>query len=817
MKNSTRDATYATLARIAGLALVVLCVLFQRRGLLDWSELAFLGTCIGLQETFLRMHTLRRLRTPMLVLYSMLPLLLVLYHGVEIKSHAGDFVKIVLYTPLPLVLVSVQIMVLYVRESSRLISVVLVLALFSTVIGVRRPLDDAVWPWLAAIGAAGSLFLMLQYPGMLYHGVYVARRRGTLPPAGRPGGIMRGAFFGVLPLLTSSVLLLSLFLYFALPRYEPEEQPPGPIGTGPEQPGGRQSPGGPLGGPREPTGGPRDPAAPASVSGLSSGVDLGDFGEIKRSQTPALDLRQLEAGGDALQRVYLRAFTYSSFDGMRWAPLGAGATTTFEVQDGANRTLPGAPRPRGRDWKTRRFVVTLREAGLGSGGQLPLATEPSMISTYSGALYYDTVSNTVRAPSIRAAESYEVTAIQLQSTPARLKALFAGRGPSPTPRPEYLQIPNGLKEQIRRRFGFYPRFAEMVRAARPGENAGNLGVYAAATDIVAMFREARLEGTQTPAWTYSLDFRPEPGPDALARFLDTTTNQSERFGHCEYFASAMCILLRCYGVPARVAAGFLADKPNEEGVFEVTASAAHAWVEAYIEGFGWIAFDPTPSEGGSDDSGAQVDEPPVQPDTPDAVQDDGPEGESAEAPPPTDWLRRYDGKAQKQVYSQLEQIVSDASGRVDEFLDRLTSWLPDTLFPQSGILRTLLLVLPPAMLAAWLLWRRRRRKLIEAKVLRQMGEGGRKRERGLYLQLLLLLARYGFQKRASETPREFARRVLRRGGSRHEPVLELTELYYALRFGLDADLEADFRRALAQYSDALRAASAEKSPPPASA
>lgn len=815
MKNGTRESAYTTLSRAAGLALVVLCVLFQRRGLMDWSELAFLGACIGLQESFLRTQKLRRLRTPMLVLYSMLPLILVLYHGVEIKSHAGDFVKIVLYTPLPLVLVSVQIMVLYVRESSRLVSVVLVLALFSTVIGVRRPLDDAVWPWLAAIGAAGSLFLMLQYPGMLYHGVYVARRRGALPPAGRPGGIMRGAFFSVLPLLTTSVLLLSLVLYFALPRYEPEEQQPaGPIGTGPEQPDGGRSPMGGGGGPRDPNGGTRDPSAPASVSGLSSGVDLGDFGEIKRTETPALDLRQLNAEGDALQQVYLRAFTYANFDGARWAPLDANATTIFEVQDGSDRTLPGAPRPRGRDWKQRRFSVTLREAGLGSGGQLPLATEPGSIGAYSGALYYDTVSNTVRAPAIKATESYEVTAMQLDSTPARLKSLFAGRGPSPSPRPEYLQVPAGLRPEIQRRFGFYQRFADMIRPPRPGENPGGVGVYAAATDIVTMFREARLGGTDTPAWTYSLDFRPDPGPDALARFLDTTTSKSERFGHCEYFASAMCILMRCYGVPARVAAGFLAAKPNEAGVFEVTGAAAHAWVEVYVQDYGWIAFDPTPPETSSGDSGTQVQQPPRQPDIPDAT---APEGEQAEPPPPTDWLKRYDSKAQKQAFTQVEQFVSDASDRIDQALTTVTDWLPDKLFPQSGIVRALLLVLPPSVLMLLLLLRRRRRKKIEAKVLRQMGEGGRKRERSLYFQLLLLLARYGFQKRASETPREFARRVLRKGGSQHEPVLELTEIYYALRFGLDSDLEADFRRALAQYSDALRVASAEKSPPPASA
>ena len=47
-------------------------------------------------------------------------------------------------------------------------------------------------------------------------------------------------------------------------------------------------------------------------------------------------------------------------------------------------------------------------------------------------------------------------------------------------------------------------------------------------------------------------------------------------------------------------------------------------------------------------------------------------------------------------------------------------------------------------------------------------------------------------------------RVTRRGGDRHAPILKLTELYYALRFGLDRGLESDFKRELARYADGLR-------------
>ncbi|MCB9894291.1 MAG: DUF3488 domain-containing protein [Planctomycetes bacterium] len=803
MNAGARESLYSALARLSGLVLVVLCVLFQRRGLMDWSELVFLGLCIGMQETFLRLHVLRRLRTPMLVFYSMMPLMLVLYHGTQIRSLQGDFVQIVLYTPLPLVLVSVQIMVLYVRENSRLVSVVLVLALFSTVIGVRRPMDDSIWPWLAAIGAAASLFLMLQHPGMLFHGVYMNRRRGVLPPSGRPGGIIRGSFFSVLPLFTMSVLVASLFLYFSVPRLDAQSDGEGGyiIGTDPGNTGGQIPPDRPNpGGGNQPDNPdkPPDPTGPATVSGLSNGVDLGDFGEIKRSNTPALDVRLVAPPRERVQQVYLRAFTYAQFDGQRWEPFKGTSATSREVAAGQRRDLPGAQYSRMAGWKDRRYQVTLKEAGVGSFGQLPVPVEAQALTNYADPLYYNAADGGVLAPQAKPGDSYDVFAHQLTASTEQMRAALRGRGPASSPRPAYLQVPEDLRSAIKQRFTFYDIFEAKVRSP-------DQGAYATASDIVAMFATFKLTDRKTAAWTYSLDFRPEPGPDAIARFLDTKAEKPERFGHCEYFASAMCALLRCYGVPSRVVAGFLANKPNDDGVFEVTAASAHAWVEVYFDNYGWLAFDPTPSDtsnaGGDTDPVVQDPkntDPKGDPNNPDEAAADGGEAQ------PKDWLKRYDSRAQQEVFRNIGGTVKEVVRSVDGFLARLMAWLPDWLFPSSGILRAACVLLPPAIVVLVMLFLRRKRKKIEAKVLKQMGEGGRKRERSLYFQLLLLLARHGFQKRASETPREFARRVLRKGGEMHKPILELTEIYYALRFGLEGEMESDFKRELAKYSSALR-------------
>jgi transglutaminase-like putative cysteine protease len=65
-------------------------------------------------------------------------------------------------------------------------------------------------------------------------------------------------------------------------------------------------------------------------------------------------------------------------------------------------------------------------------------------------------------------------------------------------------------------------------------------------------------------------------------------------GYCEYFATAMTMMLRTQGIPARYVRGYLPGDLLQNGSYEVTGAAAHAWVEVYFPGFGWVRFDPTP-------------------------------------------------------------------------------------------------------------------------------------------------------------------------------------------------------------------------------
>lgn len=80
----------------------------------------------------------------------------------------------------------------------------------------------------------------------------------------------------------------------------------------------------------------------------------------------------------------------------------------------------------------------------------------------------------------------------------------------------------------------------------------------------------------------------EGAAGTLHEFLTTDAG-----GHCEFFASALAIMLRVKGVPARVVTGYRANRWNG-ATLQVTNMDAHAWVEAHLEGKGWVTLDPTP-------------------------------------------------------------------------------------------------------------------------------------------------------------------------------------------------------------------------------
>jgi transglutaminase-like putative cysteine protease len=191
---------------------------------------------------------------------------------------------------------------------------------------------------------------------------------------------------------------------------------------------------------------------------------------------------------------------------------------------------------------------------------------------------------------------YELTSAVPTSSAAEL---HQEEGPDPTEvRDRFLQLPDALPERVR-------KLGEQLVAA---ENSR----YDAAAAVESYLKHR---------YAYSLDaHQPPEGADFVDRFLFV-----DRIGYCDHFSTAMVVLLRSGGVPARWVKGFAPGDPvsstaavageTDGGVipastasgtgstelrrYTVTYADAHSWVEVYFPETGWVAFDPTPGFGES--------------------------------------------------------------------------------------------------------------------------------------------------------------------------------------------------------------------------
>jgi len=89
---------------------------------------------------------------------------------------------------------------------------------------------------------------------------------------------------------------------------------------------------------------------------------------------------------------------------------------------------------------------------------------------------------------------------------------------------------------------------------------------------------------------YTLDVAPPPPERDVVDFFLFDLRQ----GYCDYYATAMVVLARSVGLPARLAVGYAVGRYDEEkGFYQVTEEDAHSWVEVYFPRYGWIPFEPT--------------------------------------------------------------------------------------------------------------------------------------------------------------------------------------------------------------------------------
>ncbi|MEP7003964.1 MAG: transglutaminaseTgpA domain-containing protein [Chloroflexota bacterium] len=292
----------------------------------------------------------------------------------------------------------------------------------------------------------------------------------------------------------------------------------------------------------------------AGVSGPSR-LRGASFSEAFRlGQSPNLSDRVVMTV-DAPSGHFWRAFTYDFYTGSGWR-----GTETDKVDKVTPPSL-------GRERFDATFDLQVPQQGL-----LFAPNEPARVSIpaqfQTGAdRTYSTALRAVR--SSQASGTYTVTAFVSTADKALLR-----RGPTVYPeyiRQKYLQLPSTLPQRVR----------DLAHKIVVGSNNDP---YDLADTIESYLRITYHYAPQVKA--------PPPGRDPVDYFL---FDLKEDF--CEYFASSMVVLLRELGVPARVVEGYTAGTldPNT-GKFVVKELDAHAWVEAYFPTYGWIEFEPTPSQ-----------------------------------------------------------------------------------------------------------------------------------------------------------------------------------------------------------------------------
>ena len=263
------------------------------------------------------------------------------------------------------------------------------------------------------------------------------------------------------------------------------------------------------------------------------------------------------------ERLYWRARTYDRYAGWGWSNSGMVVDQRRGLEDIAGSSYTGCPEcVRNVTFELKAPASTVFTAATPLRTTLPVEAQFTNLDTDEGHRLVKLESVEVLQPNQR----YTVQSWVPQVTVEDISPFTPEYDNWVEER--YLQLPDDLPPRVR-------LLAESL--GRQGDTP-----YLKAVTIREYLRTLE----------YSQDISaPPPGVDGLEHFLFR-----EQAGYSEYFGSAMTVMLRAAGVPARMAVGYLPGEYNDElGAFIVRESDLHSWAEAYFPGYGWIPFEPTPN------------------------------------------------------------------------------------------------------------------------------------------------------------------------------------------------------------------------------
>jgi transglutaminase-like putative cysteine protease len=308
----------------------------------------------------------------------------------------------------------------------------------------------------------------------------------------------------------------------------------------------------------------------------TAGIDpfVALHGELNREHpVPLFDVRITSSDGTVgtaggVQPFYLRTNVLSNFtgDGWRVGPGGSDEPVT-------GSQFPSSPgtafQPRVTDFAAQITVTGLRS-------NPPVFASPTSISGVGATTNWSPRNLLLLDSQVDAGEVISEEVAQPQPTLADLRAAPAARDPGMA---EYLKLPT-IRPYVR-----HLTAGIVAKAHTPYERAR----------AISNFFAAPANG-----FSYSLQTRTGDSGDDLTDFL------RNRIGYCQQYAASMAVMLRLAGVPSRVVLGYAHGTPDDKGDFSVTTFDAHAWVEAYFSGIGWVPFDPTPLAGISGGSASDL-------------------------------------------------------------------------------------------------------------------------------------------------------------------------------------------------------------------
>ena len=306
----------------------------------------------------------------------------------------------------------------------------------------------------------------------------------------------------------------------------------------------------------------------SNVTGFSDSVSLGEIGSLLQNDQIVMRARIDKTDGNSLGALHWRGVALDKFDNKRWSKSQKDFRESF-VKLERGFFLIDYPSPTAASTIQTIYLEPIDTPVLFALSR-PLAVEGS----FPSELYKDSEGAITFQRGNSERLSYKVNSDRSLPAARALKSDTENYLPDAK---RYLQLPEKFDGRI-----------------------ANLAAQITAKQTNRYDKAKAVENYLQTEFGYTLEMKAK-GDEPLADFLFNV-----REGHCEYFATAMAIMLRTQGIATRIVNGFQQGEYNETAeVFIVKQKDAHSWVEVYFPGENaWVPFDPTPAAGRFDDSTA---------------------------------------------------------------------------------------------------------------------------------------------------------------------------------------------------------------------